>query len=77
MYGGNKMGIEQNVGFDVFPKQGEYLGKAVEVCFNYDTVKSLRGKIVRYDMEKPFRTIIELQDGKYIMASECQYRPLD
>ena len=71
------MGIEKNVGFDVFPKQGDYLGKVVEVCFNYDTTKTLRGKIVRDDMEEPYRTIIELENGKYILGTECQYRPLE
>lgn len=36
-----------------FPKQGEYLGRRVEVCFNYDSVAPLRGEIVRDDMEEP------------------------
>jgi hypothetical protein len=71
------MGIEKNVGFDVFPKQGEHLGKRAEVCFNYDTSRTLSGKIVRDDMEEPFRTIIELENGKYIMATECQYSVRD
>ena len=71
------MGIEKNVGFDVFPKQGNLLSKAVEVCFDYYTARNLRGKIVRDDIEEPYLTIIELENGKYIMGTECQYRPLE
>ena len=67
------MGIEEKVGFDTFPRQGEYLGIEVEVCFNYDNSKKLRGKIVRDDIEKPNRTIIQLNDGRYIISTECQY----
>lgn len=67
------MGIERNVGLKVFPKQGD-TEKKVEVCFNYDTSKFIRGKIVREDMEEPFRTIIKLSDGRYILGTECQYR---
>lgn len=71
------MEIEKKVRFDVFPKQGEYLGKRIEVCFNYDTSRTLAGKIVRNDIEEPFRTIIELDNGKYILATECQYSVKD
>ena len=71
------MGIEKNVGFDEFPKQGSHLGKQVEVCFNYDTSKTLAGKIVRDDADEPYRTIIELENGKYVLATECTYSPKD
>ncbi len=67
------MGTEKNIGFNVFPKQGEHLYKKVEVCFNYDTSKRLEGRVVRDDIEEPFRTIIQLSDGKYVLATECQY----
>ena len=70
------MGIEKNVGLKVFPKQGDYFGKTVEVCFNFDSSKTIRGKVVRDDIEEPFKTIIELSNGRYILATECQYRPL-
>ena len=71
------MGIEKNVGFDEFPKQGSLLGKQIEVYFNYDNSRTLAGKIVRDDMDKPYTTIIELENGKYILATECQYIPKD
>ncbi len=67
------MGIEKNVEFDKFPEQGIWLGKQVEACFNYDASKILTGKIVREDIEKPYNTIIELENGKYILATECKY----
>ncbi len=73
------MGVVKNVGFDRFPQQGEHLDKVVEVCFNYDTSRTLKGRIVRDDVEEPYRTIIELDTDpkRYILATECQYRPLD
>lgn len=67
------MGIEKNVGFDKFPKQRNELGREVNVCFNYDTSKIIKGKIVRDDAEKPSRTIIQLSDGRYILGIECHY----
>ena len=66
-------GNRKNVGFDKFPKQGEELGRKVNVCFNYNTSKIIKGKIVRDDMEKPMRTIIQLSDGRYILGTEGQY----
>lgn len=68
------MGIEANVGFDRFPKQGFHLGETVRVCFSYDTSRQLSGVIVRDDTESPWRTIIRLDDGRFIEAAECQYQ---
>mgnify|MGYP007113027159 CR=1 FL=1 len=70
------MGIVKNVGYDKFPKQGEWLGKQVEVCFGYDTSKNVRGSIIRCDAEAPFETIILLENGRVIRDVECQYRIL-
>ena len=67
------MGIEKNIGLNAFPKQSSELGKKVKVCFNYNTSKLIEGKIVRDDMEEPFRTIIELSDKRYVLGTECQY----
>jgi hypothetical protein len=33
------------------------------------------GTIVRDDNEPPWRTIIRLDDGRVVLASECQYSP--
>ena len=66
----------RTVSFDKFPKQGSYAGRAVEVCFHYDTSKMLKGVIVRDDTEEPHLTIIKLEDGRHVLATECQYAPL-
>lgn len=70
------MGVVANIGYDIFPKQGKYLGKEVEVCFHYDTSRVVRGKVVRDDAETPYATIIRLTDGRYVSSKECQYRIL-
>lgn len=67
------MGVVQNVGYDTFPKQGPTLNKRVIVCFNYNTSRTVGGVVVRDDYEAPWEMIIKLDDGRYIMASECQY----
>lgn len=73
---GFEMGSIPTINAHRFPTQGEYLGRRVEVCFNYDAEAPLRGEIVRDDMEEPMRTIIKLDDGRYVLATECQYRPV-
>ncbi len=70
------MGTQIGVGVDTFPQQGSYLNKRVKVCFNYDTSKTLEGAIVRDDSEEPFVGIVKLDDGRYLLLTECQYQPL-
>lgn len=70
------MGVVANVGFSKFPKQGQYLGRRVQVCFNYDTSNILLGTIVRADEEEPGRLIIKLDDGRYVLSTECMYSPI-
>ena len=67
------MGCHKNIDFKNFPKQSEYLGKRTEVCFNYNLKQIIMGTVVRDDREEPFRTIIKLDDGRYVEAVECQY----
>lgn len=69
----NKMGCVNNISFDRFPVQGNFLGKRVAVCFHYDTNRILKGTIIRDDREEPGETIIMLDDGRVVKASECQY----
>ena len=66
------MGVVKDVGFDRMPDQGSYLWKIVEVTFNYELDRSIPGIIVRDDAEGV--TIIKLADGRFVLASECQYR---
>lgn len=67
------MGVVPNVGFDKFPKQGSWLKRRVRVCFNYDAGNSIGGVIVREDVEEPGKTIIALDDGRYVLTSECMF----
>lgn len=67
------MGVTQNISMDTFPKQGPCLHKEVDVAFNYQTSHTMRGRIVRDDYEDPWQTIIALADGRYVLATECQY----
>lgn len=58
-----------------FPRQGECLRMRCTVLFHYNYEVCLSGTIVRDDMEGPWRTIIRLDDGRYILSTECQYTP--
>lgn len=76
------MGCNKNITYDKFPKQADedyqhpQLGKRVEVCYHYDTSKCHPGTIVRCDIEEPFETIIQLDNGRFLRAVECQYKEL-
>lgn len=71
------MGAHKSIGIEAFPRQGRCQDKTVSVCFNYDDSRRIDGKIVRDDVEAPFITIIALADGRYILATECQYSPTE
>jgi hypothetical protein len=71
------MGVHAAISSGTFPKQGEWLGKRVRVCFNYDTSEQIGGTIVRDDVEDPLRTIIQLDDDRFVLAAECQYQTVD
>lgn len=67
------MGCVKGISHNEFPKQGSLLNKRVSVCFNYDSSREIYGVIVRDDVEEPGKTIIKLDDGRYVLATECQY----
>lgn len=69
------MGCVNTITHDTFPRQGDFLGQRMKVLFHYDTSKLVYGKCVRDDVEEPYRMIIELEDGRHIMSTECQYSP--
>jgi hypothetical protein len=70
------MGVVANVSFTKWPKQGSYLGGRTKVCFQYDTQHCMMGTVVRDDAEAPWVTIIRLDDGRFVLATECQYSPV-
>ena len=73
------MGCVSTISYYNFPRQAdssyEYpqLGRRVRVYYHYDTSKEHYGVIVRADREEPFQTIIALDNGRYVLATECQY----
>lgn len=71
------MGVEKNINADRYPEQGSWLGRDVEVCFEYDTGCLIKGTVIRDDIEEPRRTIIQLENGWVVLATECQFRLLD
>lgn len=71
------MGIVKNVGFDKWPKQGQYLGKRARVCFRRDTSREVMGTIIRDDMEEPWLTVLKLDDQRVVLGTECMYSPVD
>ena len=70
------MGCVANITAEKFPKQGCQLGQRVLVCFHYDTTNHVGGEVVRDDMEQPFLTVIRLDDGRHVLATECQYQTI-
>jgi hypothetical protein len=69
------MGVAPNVSFDTWPRQGPFLGKRARVCFNYEA-REILGTIVRDDAQEPWVTIISLDNGHVVLATECQYSPV-
>jgi len=59
-----------------YPKQGSCLGKKVKVTYYYNTKEYHLGKIIRDDTEEPGKTIIQLKNGRVLLATECQYQIL-
>lgn len=67
------MGSVNAITASTFSAQGHQLHATVRVCFHYLTGAIVGGVIVRDDIEEPFETIIKLDDGRYVRATECQY----
>jgi len=67
------MGVRKGISHNEFPKQSPYLNKRADVAFNYETQRTILGVIVRDDREEPWITILKLSDGRYVLATECQY----
>lgn len=67
------MGIVTNIKHDSFPQQGRILRKRVLVAFHHDTDRVVQGVCVRDDAGEPGKTIIQLDDGRHVLATECQH----
>lgn len=71
------MGCVETITATRFPMQGELLGKRVRVCYHYDTKAVDKAVCVRDDREAPGVAIFLTDGGRYVLATECQYQPLD
>jgi hypothetical protein len=69
------MGVANNISKNQFPIQGNWLNKRTKVCFNYDLSVIIMGTIIRDDLEKPYVTIILLDNGRVVLATECMHSP--
>lgn len=67
------MGVHRNIDIHKFPVQSSWVNEPVLVCFNYNTDVVVQGVIVRDDLQDPYLLIIKLDDGRFVMSSECQY----
>lgn len=67
------MGVHSNIALLGGPRQSDDVGRRVLICFNYDTNHRATGVIVRDDIEEPGRTIFKLDDGRYLLSTECQW----
>ncbi|WP_279454097.1 hypothetical protein [Aeromonas veronii] len=65
--------IKQISGSENFPQQGDLLGKEVTVCFHFKTDERFNAVCTRNDVCDPLITIFELDDGRLVLANECQY----
>lgn len=70
-----------NMGYKEYPKQdkisSKYVnfstGARVKVYFEDYMTNYCLGIIVRDDVEEPYKTIIKLDDGRYITGDDCKY----
>ena len=67
------MGCHKNIRSDKYPTQSNDVGRTVRVFFHYDTSNPYFGIIIRDDKEEPYKTIFELDDGRVVLSTECQY----
>jgi hypothetical protein len=69
------MGNVATIRHDAFPRQSEIHppGTRLWVFFHNDLAHILPGTVVRNDDEAPHRMIIRLDDGRYVLQTECQY----
>lgn len=67
------MGNHAAITATTFPRQSADVQKEVHVCFHYNTAVRLKGVLLRDDLEDPYRTVIQLCDGRVVLGTECQY----
>lgn len=58
---------------DSFPPQGKLLGRKVRVVLNHKP-PVLGGTLVRQDIAYPHVEIIQLDNGRFVLGTECDWR---
>lgn len=71
------MGCVSTINAFKFPNQSGHVGTRCKVCFHYDTTRWIMGTVIRDDIEEPHETLIKLDDGRTVRATECQYSFFD
>jgi len=67
------MGVVDRIDADRYPRQSDYVGRPVRVCFRHDTSREFAGIVLRDDREDPWLMLILLSDGRVVRATECQW----
>lgn len=75
------MGMVSNINNVQFPVQGNFRGKKMKICFNYDTSKKYDAICIRDDAEEPGKMLFSFthpMTGKteYVLSTECMYSPV-
>ncbi len=63
------------LGVDHFPKQDPaLLDKKVVVMLSFDSKRPQRGRIIRADAEPPNEVVIQMDNNRVVLGSECSYK---
>ena len=63
------------IGVDKFPKQDpQLLDKKVVVMLGVESKRPQRGRVLRADIEAPNEVVIQLDDKRIVLGSECSYK---
>lgn len=63
------------LGNDAYPDQSpELINKKVIVMLGFDSRKPLRGTVLRADQSPPHEVVIQLDDHRIVLGSECSYK---
>jgi hypothetical protein len=63
------------LGVDTYPDQDDaLLNKKVIVMLSFDSTKPLRGTVLRADAMPPNEVVIQLDDKRIVLGSECSFK---
>ena len=63
------------LGVDTYPDQDNtLLNKKVVVMLSFESKKPLRGTVLRADAKPPNEVVIQLDDNRIVLGSECSFK---